>query len=91
MSNSEGNTTYNGWSNYETWNVALWLDNDFDLYSDIRSSRLRTRSDISRYIKGLIDEMTPDLGSSMFSDLLSAALRVVDFEEIADHYMDEEE
>ncbi len=19
---------YNGWSNYETWNVALWLDND---------------------------------------------------------------
>ncbi|KKK52158.1 hypothetical protein LCGC14_3107720, partial [marine sediment metagenome] len=20
--------SYNGWSNYETWNVALWLDND---------------------------------------------------------------
>src|SRR4051812_43850493 len=20
--------TYNGWSNYETWCVALWLDND---------------------------------------------------------------
>jgi len=19
---------YNGWTNYETWNVALWLDND---------------------------------------------------------------
>lgn len=19
---------YNGWKNYETWNVALWLDND---------------------------------------------------------------
>lgn len=21
-------TEYNGWTNYETWNVALWLQND---------------------------------------------------------------
>jgi hypothetical protein len=23
---------YNGWKNFETWNVALWLGNDFPLY-----------------------------------------------------------
>jgi hypothetical protein len=23
---------YNGWPNYETWNVMLWLDNDEPMY-----------------------------------------------------------
>ena len=25
--------SYNGWENYETWNVALWLQNDEGLYT----------------------------------------------------------
>ena len=28
--------SYNGWANYETWNVALWLDNDYESYNIAR-------------------------------------------------------
>ena len=30
-------TTYNGYTNYETWNVMLWLYNEEHLYNELRS------------------------------------------------------
>ena len=29
-------TEYNGWENYETWNVALWINNHEGLYNFAR-------------------------------------------------------
>ena len=32
MTNIMKKPSYNGWANYETWNVALFINNDFGAY-----------------------------------------------------------
>lgn len=61
--------SYNGWKNYETWNVALWIENDEGLYKLAQSCR-RSRSPYKAFVDSLqeigcdtengIDYMTPD-------------------------------
>jgi len=35
--------SYNGWPNYETWNVMLWLDNDEPMYRFYRGEVKRMK------------------------------------------------
>ena len=78
--------SYNGWKNYETWNVALWIDNEEGSYEERRNMAQCARSvgEYAQKLKEWVEEMAPDLGASMFADLLGAALSEVDWHEIAE-------
>lgn len=38
MTTSTTSTLYSGWKNYQTWNVALWLNNDEGYYAVAQDS-----------------------------------------------------
>jgi hypothetical protein len=89
--------TYNGWTNYETWCVNLWIGNDQGSEEQARELTLdavkRHGKDdapwhLADEFKGWITDEAPDLGATLYADLLGAALSEVDWVEIAEGYLD---
>ena len=54
------NDTYNGWANYETWNVALWLGNDEGMYRMARMYRHHGYKSLSHMLEESYGSVTPD-------------------------------
>lgn len=76
---------YNGWANYPTWNVALWLDNDEGLYYASREVTATGEvHEAANALKDFTEQMTPDLGASFAADILGWALGQVDWREIVE-------
>lgn len=54
---------FNGWKNWETWNVALWIGNDEGLYSmakEYRRKGYRAFVESLKELGGEISLQTPD-------------------------------
>ena len=104
--------TYNGWTNYPTWAVNLWLSNDEGLYNEARAlvadrmvyvdhsddnvkqgvwtveqaRRFHVSDDLKSWVR---DELSPDLGASFAADLLGYALDQVNWDEIANSWIED--
>jgi len=76
---------YNGWANYETWLMKLWVDNDQGSYE--HWAKTTRECDDARELAHNLErhhaELMPDLPNGIYWDLLLSALRAVDWYEIA--------
>jgi len=75
-------TKYNGWSNYETWNFKLWLDNDESVHNYIINGIKKIKAigydaevyEVSNFLRSYIEDNMPNLnvsskGQSLFGSI----------------------
>lgn len=95
---------YNGWTNYETWNVKLWMDNEQSdseywrnraqiALNEAQPDTYRTKEDeaiynLSEELKEAINDGMPDIQGT-YADLLNAAVSMVNWHEIAESLIKE--
>lgn len=93
--------SYNGWSNYPTCSINLWINKSEGNYTRWaqRASEIvyRKRKDLKRAVKQLANELKehfeenkPELNGS-YSDLLTFILASVDWTEIAEYFIEQVE
>lgn len=76
--------SYNGWSNYETWLVNLWYG---DTFSDTAGEYFLDPQGLEDFVTDFLQEegALPETGFA--ADIMNAALRNVNWRELAEHYI----
>lgn len=79
------NTTYNGWTNYNTWLVNLWLYND-GIYETIET-RTTDAYQMGQIIRQYLEEVQPET-TGLWADMINAAMRDVNWKELGASYLE---
>jgi hypothetical protein len=108
----EAKERYNGYANYETWAVTLWLSNEEPTYRYWREAALEARAEaaecwqvkeqvwnedrapvflLAGRLKEEVTDDAPELGCSLYSDLLNSALLEVHWHEVAETFLEIDE
>lgn len=106
----ERDEKYNGYANYETWAVALWLDNEegtsrywreaareekreapkcWQVRENVWQAERAATYRLADRIKEEVTEEAPELGPCLYSDLLNAALSSVEWQEVAEVFLED--
>ena len=84
---------YNAWTNYQTWNVALWLDNDQDSHFRFVERAAELDEDdawtLGQEIETFVKDQNPVADdASMWNDLMGFALGNVIWYKIAESFLE---
>ena len=83
---------YNGWTNYETWLVSLWMGNNEE--SDRNWRRAGRTAESIQHLADAMEEdhaaLVEQCPAGLAQDLMNAALSEVNWREIATSYMPSE-
>lgn len=90
--------SYQGWKNYETWSYKLWIDNDeaSHTYWNAQARSIYRKRDeddadwcstmrycLAKCLQESVIENCPEIEASVYSDILTANLKEIDYYEIA--------
>ena len=93
---TEKETTYNGWSNYDTWSVALFIDNEEFSYTQAREIALDNVGNFNyefekeEALRFLVEDLVKVESLNPFAlQLILSCLSNVNWKEVLKHYQEE--